>query len=355
MNNNPHYDTTRLNAIPISRVAEFLGMDLKSHGSKQWTQCLWHDDHKPSLMLNETNDRNNCHCFVCGESHSVIDLVMQHQGIDFKKACEMLSDRFGIQTMNKGKQRLQVRKRVYPSPEQKPMAYIPVECMEETLSHENSLCRCLYQLYPAPLVDFIADEYRLGRYEGRDLRGGSIEGGTIFWLIDEEGRVHNGKMQLYYDDINSPLFGHYDHGEGRMQYIGWQYERGGKLEGDGQLDTKCLFGAHLLKGSPGATVVLVESPKNAIVGACEHPEFIWVAAGSKSMLNTNVLKPLANRQVIVIPDRDAIPEWSERIDNMYTLANFHVSDFCERMAPTDQPKYDIADYIIEQRMKNVPL
>ena len=31
---------------------------------------------------------------------------------------------------------------------------------------------------------------------------------------------------------------------------------------------------------------------------------------------------------------------------------FTVSDFCERMGPADQPKYDIADYIIEQRLRS---
>ena len=30
---------------------------------------------------------------------------------------------------------------------------------------------------------------------------------------------------------------------------------------------------------------------------------------------------------------------------MADLANFTVSDFCRRMAPDDQPKFDIADYL----------
>lgn len=46
------------------------------------------------------------------------------------------------------------------------------------------------------------------------------------------------------------------------------------------------------------------------------------------------------------PDRDAIVEWREKIRELRYLANFTVSDFCEVMAPPDDLKYDIADFIV---------
>ena len=42
-------------------------------------------------------------------------------------------------------------------------------------------------------------------------------------------------------------------------------------------------------------------------------------------------------------------EWADIIYGMQELANFTVSDFCLRHAPEGQPKFDIADYVQQQR------
>ena len=75
---------------------------------------------------------------------------------------------------------------------------------------------------------------------------------------------------------------------------------------------------------------------------------IWLATGNKGMLKREVLKPLQGRDVIVIPDRDAIADWQNTIVGMKDLANFSVSDFCQRAAPEGEEKFDIADYIAMQ-------
>ena len=63
------------------------------------------------------------------------------------------------------------------------------------------------------------------------------------------------------------------------------------------------------------------------------------------MLRREVLQPLQGRDVIVIPDRDAIGEWSAAIAKMADLANFTVFDICQQKAPEGDLKFDIADYI----------
>lgn len=63
------------------------------------------------------------------------------------------------------------------------------------------------------------------------------------------------------------------------------------------------------------------------------------------MLQRRYLEPLRGCNVIVIPDADAIQDWTKAIVGMHDLANFTVSDFCLRHAPNGQPKFDIADYI----------
>ena len=124
--------------------------------------------------------------------------------------------------------------------------------------------------------------------------------------------------------------------------------RQGRLPKDAQFQSKCLFGEHLLARYPESIVVLVESPKNALFGALAFPLWTWVATGNKGMLRREVLQPLQGRDVIVIPDRDAIAEWSAAITKMADLANFTVFDICRQKAPEGNLKFDIADYIQQQ-------
>jgi hypothetical protein len=67
------------------------------------------------------------------------------------------------------------------------------------------------------------------------------------------------------------------------------------------------------------------------------------------MLQRRYLEPLRGRDIIVIPDADAVQDWTDIVCGMQDLANFTVSDFCQRHAPEGQPKFDIADYIQQQR------
>ena len=124
--------------------------------------------------------------------------------------------------------------------------------------------------------------------------------------------------------------------------------RQGRLPADAQLRNDCLFGEHLLPRYPASTVALVESPKNALYGALAFQKLTWVATGNKTMLQRKYLEPLRSRDVIVIPDADAVQDWTNIVRGMKDLANFTVSDFCLRHAPEDQPKFDIADYVQQQ-------
>ena len=70
------------------------------------------------------------------------------------------------------------------------------------------------------------------------------------------------------------------------------------------------------------------------------------------ILNRQVLEPLRNRDVLAIPDRDAIPLWTDTLKGMADVANFVISDLCEHEAPKDQLKFDIADYL--QALHQIP-
>lgn len=343
MSQREHYDVQRLNAISIKEVARRLGYDLRRAGTVYKTLCPWHEDRHPSLTLYERTNENRCHCFSCGKGGSVIDLVMQHRGCSFQEACEWLSREYGIRTSPAGR----YVPRPIPRPTMRPAkpayTYIPAAMADELVSTENSLCQCLMQMFRPEAVEWLTEEYRLGCYtmNGHDDY-------TVFPNIDRQGRVCNLKVQHYESDISSPHFAHSD--KGSCYWLGSIWVREGRLPEGACFQSACLFGEHLLIRYPASTVALVESPKNALFGALAFPRLTWVATGNKGMLTREVLRPLQGRDVIVIPDADAVDEWTATVNGLADIANFTVSDFCRRVAPSGEPKYDIADHIQRQAM-----
>lgn len=340
------FDTERLCDISITEVARKLGDSLKREGAHYRTLCPWHEDHHPSLSMVESTGKNYCHCFSCGKGGDVIAYTMQHEQWTFVQACQWLSTEFGISALNsKGymprPKLLPVEKPVEPA-----FTYIPKEMTESLVSMENSLCKCLARMFLPEAVRWITEEYQLGCYSMNGL-----DDYTVFPNIDTQGRVCNLKVQHYDTNPYSTRFAHCDQ---TAYWLGRIWAREGRLPRDAVFKSGCLFGEHLLNCYPSAKVALVESPKNALFGALVFPQQVWVATGSKNMLKRQALMPLQGRDVIVIPDCDAVSEWNNIIASMRDLANFTVSDFCHRMAPEGQPKFDIADYIVEKRFQPEP-
>lgn len=331
------YDLDRLKAISISEVARRLGDDVRRVGSSHVTLCPWHDDHHPSLSLAETKGRNFCHCFSCGNGGDTIAFVQQHEGWTFQEACEWLSRQFGIGTTRSNVRMPKPKQRQAVKPATPAYTYIPAEMLDELVSPENSLCRCLMHIFHPEAVKWLAEEYRLGCYSMNGL-----DDYTVFPSIDIRGRVCNLKVQHYCTMLGSPRFAHSDQ---TAYWLGSMWAREGRLPAGSEFRSDSLFGEHLLQSRPSSKVALVESPKNALFGALAFPNYTWLATGNKGNLKRESLKPLQGRDVVIFPDCDAIDVWTEKIRTMADIANFSVSDFCRRMAPQGQTKYDIADYL----------
>ena len=340
MNNTQHeqYDLMRLKAIPVADVARQLGLQVWRAGVHHKAICPWHDDHNPSLGLVTATDKNFCYCYTCGKGGSVIDLAMQTEGWSFQEACQWLSSTFGISTTTVHGYIPQPRVKPVVREDVQNYSYLPIEMVDELVTVENSLCQCLMKMFLPEAVEWACEEYRIGRYT---MWG--FENCTVFPNIDRRGRVCNLKVQHYETDTASPRFGH--SGKNQCYMLASIWKKNGKLSPTGCYEAKCLFGEHLLIKYPDALVALVESPKNAIYGTLAFPKMLWIATGNKTMLQRRYLEPLRGRNVIVIPDADAVEDWTKAIVGMRDLANFTVSDFCLRHAPDGQPKFDIADYI----------
>lgn len=342
------FDTKRINEIPISDVVSRFST-LKRVGANHVSLCPWHDDHHPSMVLYEGSKGNRCHCFACGKGGSVIDYVMQAGNMDFKNACQWLSANFGIPPTDGSipgfMPKVLTKRRKEQSATPRAYSYIPEEYMQQTLSTKSNFCQALMQIFSPSLVQHVAELYRLGMVEDENLCGD-----VIFWHIDSQGRVCNGKVQRYCADPASPRFLHCERNV--VYWLGKRLHAEGIVTGPAEFNNMCLFGQHLLSRYPSAPVILVESAKNAIVGACQYPEFLWIATGSSGGLKREALMALRGRDVTVYPDRDAISAWKEKIATMQNIANFSVSTLCEDGAPSDAPKFDIADWIINLHMQN---
>ena len=69
-----------------------------SHNGSYTGLCPWHDDHNPSLSVDET--KGLFHCFGCDAKGDIIELVRKMEGVSFREALKKLesgntTDRFG--------------------------------------------------------------------------------------------------------------------------------------------------------------------------------------------------------------------------------------------------------------------
>jgi DNA primase catalytic core len=75
--------------VPLERLAESRGVELKRHGADLIGRCPFHDDREPSLVV--TPGKNLWHCLgECQTGGSPIDWVMKAEGVSFRHAVEIL-------------------------------------------------------------------------------------------------------------------------------------------------------------------------------------------------------------------------------------------------------------------------
>lgn len=195
--------------------------------------------------------------------------------------------------------------------------------------------------------------------------GATRDGGVIFWMIDTDERVREGKVMCYQTDC------HRDHNRSPTT-ISSILKKQGKLTEDFRA-AYCLFGLHLLRDDAApdddTVVAVVESEKTAVIcselipaiQSKQHPDrqspVIWLASGGLTSLNVEKLAPLVGRRVIIFPDTDpdgkAFAQWSTIAKEASRALGqpFPVSDILERQASPEQKqrKIDIADLLLERQ------
>ena len=211
------------------------------------------------------------------------------------------------------------RKTDQPTTQTKPHDYIPEWVWEYSRSHGivSEHHQWLERLFGREEAERIAELYGMGTTK---------DGHAIFWQRDIEGKLRTGKIMAY-----DPTTGH------RLMWvgsIGWVHsllKRSGHLAEGWELG-QCLYGEHLLKCNPTATVAVVEAYKTAHVGAVLMPDYVWLATDSLMGLSAERLQVLTGRRVILFPDEGrGFEAWCAKIEAIAHEVGFsyRVSRFTE--------------------------
>ncbi len=371
----------RIAAVPITDVASALGLEWTArYGGTALCRCFVHDDRHPSMRLYAKD--NHYHCYACGAHGDNVRMVMEVSHTSWLEACRWLMDRFGIWQTDEPRWARPGRSSKLQVVRREPVVrtdYLDPELPVRLSGTDNDLCMALVQtgILSAEELRVVAERFRLGS---------SPEHSVIYWQIDDEGRVHEGKVMAYGADC------HRSHS--RPPYsMSWWLKRQGRLSADFSYG-HCLFGLHQLQGFRGASassrsavmpvVAIVESEKTAVIcsalttcgecdvvsptptvvddesdapkasGASRRP-LVWMATGGLSMLSAKALAPLRGCRVVLFPDTDVSGDtfglWRERAKEASRAMGqpLVVSDLLERCASAEQKarKIDIADFIIE--------
>ena len=209
---------------------------------------------------------------------------------------------------------------------------------QQALSTDTVFCRSLVSegYLTHQQMEQAAQRYRLGR---------SKDGGVIFWQIDEEGHVRDGKIMFYRDDC------HRDH-DHNPDWVHFRLIKHYGYDGDIPVE-RCLFGLHLLSSNETSVVAVVESEKTAVILSEHFSQVLWLAAGGLTMLNAARLYPLRDRRVVLFPDTDpegkAFKAWLSVAATAQEQFKYpiRVSRILEDRATPSQKeaKVDLVDYL----------
>lgn len=218
-----------------------------------------------------------------------------------------------------------------PKPQPKPICILPPATVEKSVRPDilSDFTAFLVSLFGQEKTRELTLTYMLGVTQSRDV---------IFFQIDRKMRCRTGKIMKY-----NRATGHRIKDEnigGRINWVHSIMKSRGLLPAQWEL-TQCLFEEHLLTEHPEKNVALVESEKTAVICSALMPEYIWLATGGKSQLNSR-LDVLKQRNIIAFPNADGYDLWKQKAGAMPQL-RITVSDFLQNNA-TDQDRADRADH-----------
>lgn len=226
------------------------------------------------------------------------------------------------------------KKREMPKP--LPTSYISEDIMRSSLRcyEANNLFLFLSSQFGETATLSLMEKYHVGTSK-------HWNGATVFWQVDNQGKVRTGKVMLYNPDTGKRVKEPYNH-------VSWVHSL---IPHKDYNLSQCFFGEHLLSEDKTKPIALVESEKTALIASYYLPQFLWIASGGKNgCFNAKSLSVLKNRDVVLFPDLGATAAWQDKLPLMKALGvRASLFDFLERQA-TEEDKskgLDIADYLLK--------
>lgn len=247
--------------------------------------------------------------------------------------------------------------------------------VDRMLSTKSVFCQSLVSsgYLSEEQMQHAARRYRLGATD---------DGGVVYWQIDAENQVRDGKVMYYQQDC------HRDH-QHHPTWISHLRRLRGLLPETFEA-RHCLFGLHLLEtkthpsplpigrgivttgandicnkaiysppsqggvGGESFIIAVVEAEKTAVIMSELLPQYVWMACGGLTALTVAMLQPLSESRVVLFPDTDpegaAYGRWREVASEASKLFRYpvYVSDLLERHASAGQKarKIDIVDCVM---------
>ena len=217
--------------------------------------------------------------------------------------------------------------------------------------------------------------------------GASKQGGVIFWQIDQEERVRDGKVMYYQTDCHRDK-------QHNPTWVSTLLRQRDPFPNSPHETSHCFFGLHLISplklggvrgglkerlflrpdgskrpeverrpspsNSGGETAIaVVEAEKTAFILSEVYPKYVWLAAGGLGEVQVEKFRPLRGHKVVLFPDTDPDGAAFKRWSGAATLVMqqpfwedsppIRVSPVLELHASPSQKsrKIDLVDFIFE--------
>jgi rubredoxin len=248
-------------------------------------------------------------------------------------------EKTGINPMDKIKY---VPDAIYNVEVKKQPSFIEFDLFKKSLAayENNNFIKYLISLFGTETTTRLIEKYYIGTSK-------HWPGSTIFWQVDENMKVHTGKVMLYNSYSGKRIKEPFNH-------VAWVH----KLINEPEFELKqCFFGQHLLKDK-AKPVSIIESEKTAIIASAYFPNVIWLACGGLNGLNVEKCQCLKGRNVTLWPDLRCFDKWQQKAIELSIELNtqIKVSDFLEHNVTDEFERlqgYDLADYLVLQDYNNI--
>jgi hypothetical protein len=235
-------DTIVKRILDATHIEDVVGkfVELKKRGPRYLGLCPFHDDRHIGNF--SVYPKGNCYkCFACDAKGDAVTFLMESQKMSFADAIRWLGKQVGIDVDGRN---VDLDIKAYEPPPPLPTLFLPEQMVAatEVRATHNNLIAWLNGLpwssRQRERIDEVLAAYHVGT---------SKWGDAIFWQIDENGGVRDGKMMKYLPD------GHRD--KSTPYSINWVSRRlfkNGYFNEDKWEPRRCLFGLHLLTRYPTA-------------------------------------------------------------------------------------------------------